>query len=183
MKFVVGLGNPGRKYSQTRHNVGFTVVEKLAACFTIEKEESRFNALLGHIRIHGERVVLVKPLTFMNLSGQAVQPLMHWYKADLADLLVIYDDLDLPCGTLRIRAGGGSGGHRGMTSIINRLGSRDFSRIRIGIGRPPGEAVDWVLGSFPPQEKELVDQAVERAARAVEYWVANGIERTMNEYN
>ena len=183
MKFVVGLGNPGRKYSQTRHNVGFALVEELAARFPVEKEESRFDALLGHIRINGERVVLVKPLTFMNLSGQAVQPLLHWYKADLADLLVIYDDMDLPCGTLRIRAAGGSGGHRGITSIINRLGSRDFPRIRIGIGRPPGEAVDWVLGKFLAEEKELVNGALEQAARAVEYWVAHGIERTMNEYN
>lgn len=183
MKVIVGLGNPGRKYSDTRHNIGFRVLEEIARRYSIEKEESRFDAIIGHIRIGGEKVLLVKPLTYMNLSGKAVQPLMRWFKLNLGDLIVIYDDMDLPSGTLRLRPQGGSGGHKGMASIIDRLGSQEFARIRIGIGRPDDEAIDWVLGKFSPTEQKLMEEAISQAASAVECWVKQGIDQAMNEYN
>lgn len=183
MKVIVGLGNPGRKYSDTRHNIGFRVLEEIARRYSIEKEESRFDAIIGHIRIGGEKVLLVKPLTYMNLSGKAVQPLMRWFKLNLGDLIVIYDDMDLPSGTLRLRPQGGSGGHKGMASIIDRLGSQEFARIRIGIGRPNDEAIDWVLGKFSPTEQKLMEEAISQAASAVECWVKQGIDQAMNEYN
>lgn len=183
MKVIVGLGNPGRKYSDTRHNIGYRVLEEIAQRFSIEKEESRFDAIIGHIRIDGEKVLLVKPLTYMNLSGKTVQPLVRWFKLDLDDLIVIYDDMDLPPGALRLRAQGGSGGHKGMASIIQRLGSQEFARIRIGIGRPDNEAINWVLGKFSPTEQKLMEETISQAAAAVECWVKQGIERAMNEYN
>jgi PTH1 family peptidyl-tRNA hydrolase len=183
MKVIVGLGNPGRKYSDTRHNIGFRALEELARRYTIEKEESRFDSIIGHIRIGGEKVLLVKPLTYMNLSGKAVQPLMHWFKLDLADLMVVYDDMDLSPGTVRLRAQGGSGGHKGMTSIIERLGSKQFARIRIGIGRPDNDAIDWVLGRFSGDEQKIINEALNRTGDALECWVKQGIERAMNEYN
>lgn len=183
MKVIVGLGNPGRKYSDTRHNIGFRVLEEMARRHSIEKEESRFDAIIGHIRIAGEKILLVKPLTYMNLSGKAVQPLIRWFKLELTELIVIYDDMDLASGSLRLRAQGGSGGHKGMTSIMNCLGTKKFARIRIGIGRPDDEAIDWVLGKFSPLEQKLVDETIDRAADALECWVKLGIERTMNEYN
>ena len=114
MKIVVGLGNPGPEYRDTRHNIGFRVLEQLAARHRVERQESKYDAIIGEIRINGEKVLLVKPLTYMNLSGRSVQPLVHWHKLDLADLMVIYDDMDLPTGSLRIRASGGSGGDKGM---------------------------------------------------------------------
>ena len=183
MKVIVGLGNPGRKYSDTRHNIGFRILEEIARRFSIEKEESRFDAIIGHIRIEGEKVLLVKPLTYMNLSGKTVQPLVRWFKLDLDDLIVIYDDMDLPPGALRLRAQGGSGGHKGMASIIERLGSREFARIRIGIGRPDNEAIDWVLGKFSPTEQKLMEEVIGQAATAVQCWAKHGIDRAMNEYN
>ena len=183
MKVIVGLGNPGKKYSDTRHNIGFRVLEEVARRHGVQKEESRFDALIAHIMLGGQKVLLVKPLTYMNLSGKAVQPLMRWFKLDLSDLIVIYDDMDLPPGTLRLRAQGGSGGHKGMASIIERLGSQEFARIRIGIGRPDNEAIDWVLGKFSPTEQKLMEEVIGQAAAAVECWVKQGIERAMNEYN
>ncbi|MGS0763200.1 aminoacyl-tRNA hydrolase [Syntrophomonas curvata] len=183
MKVIVGLGNPGRKYSDTRHNIGFRALEELARRHTIEKEESRFDSIIGHMRIDGEKVLLVKPLTYMNLSGKAVQPLMRWFKLDLAELIVVYDDMDLAPGAVRLRAQGGSGGHKGMTSIIERLGSKEFARIRIGIGRPDDEAIDWVLGKFSTAEQKLIKQALDRTGDALECWVRQGIDRAMNEYN
>lgn len=183
MKIVVGLGNPGRKYSQTRHNLGFMAVEELANRYKIEKEESKYDAIIGHIRIDNHKVLLVKPLTFMNLSGRTVQPLVRFYKLDLQDLLVVYDDMDLELGKLRIRKSGGTGGHKGLVSITNTLGSPDFPRIRGGIGRPINDTIDWVLGKFTPEEKPYLDEMIIRAADAVECWVKYGIDKAMNEYN
>lgn len=177
MKVIVGLGNPGKKYSGTRHNIGFRVLEELARRHLVDKEESRFDAIIGHIRIGDEKVLLVKPLTYMNLSGRAVQPLMRWFKLDLENLLVNYDDMDLSPGDLRLRMKGGSGGHKGMASIIASLGSQEFSRIRIGIGRPDYEAINWVLGKFSAAEEKIMDEVISRAADAVEGWVKEGIER------
>ncbi|MGI6452634.1 MAG: aminoacyl-tRNA hydrolase [Syntrophomonadaceae bacterium] len=183
MKIVVGLGNPGPRYKSTRHNVGFEAVQELASRCLVVRQESRFDALIGHANMGQEKVLLVKPMTFMNRSGNAVQPLVDWYKVDLKDLMVIYDDMDLPVGTLRIRPGGGSGGHKGMQSIIQRLGSKEFPRTRIGIGRSEHEAIDWVLGRFTSAEKEAIDQAVKKAVDALECWIKNGIDLAMNSYN
>ncbi|MDD2585719.1 MAG: aminoacyl-tRNA hydrolase [Syntrophomonadaceae bacterium] len=183
MKIIVGLGNPGRKYKDTRHNTGYQVVEELAGRYTIAKEESKFDSIIGHLQIGTEKVLVVKPLTYMNLSGSAVQPLMHWYKLALSDLMVVYDDMDLPTGLLRIRATGGTGGHKGMVSICQRLGSNDFPRIRVGIGRPADDTVDWVLGKFYGEEKQIMQATIEKAADALEYWIKNGIVTTMNMYN
>jgi len=184
MKIVVGLGNPGPDYKFTRHNIGFMVLEELARRFKVEKEISRFNALIGETRIGEEKVLLVKPLTFMNSSGNAVQPLVSWYKLPLQDLLIIYDDLDLPLGQLRIRAQGGHGGHRGMTSILERLNTHEIARMRIGIGRPEdGDVTNWVLGKFSSAERPLIDAALGKTAEAVECWVISGINRCMNAYN
>ncbi len=184
MKVIVGLGNPGREYHNTRHNIGFMVLEEMARRFTVEKQTDRFDAIIGEIRIQGEKVLLVKPLTFMNLSGRAVQPLMHWYKADLKDLIVVYDDMDLKDAVLRIRAKGSAGGHNGMKSIIERLGSQEFARMRIGIGRPEHhDTVNWVLGHFSGDEKKQIDTAISKAADALETWVRSGIDAAMNRFN
>ncbi|HWQ74106.1 MAG TPA: aminoacyl-tRNA hydrolase [Syntrophomonas sp.] len=184
MKMIVGLGNPGKDYKDTRHNMGFMVLEELASRYRVEKQESRFDAIIGHIRIDTEKVLLVKPLTYMNLSGRAVQPLVHWYKLPLEDLMVVFDDMDLPTGSLRIRANGGTGGHKGMTSISERLGSKEFARARVGIGRPEyHEVTDWVLGKFSREEQEIIQNAVKYAADALETWVKAGITSAMNEYN
>ncbi|NLV20674.1 MAG: aminoacyl-tRNA hydrolase [Syntrophomonadaceae bacterium] len=184
MKMIVGLGNPGKDYKDTRHNIGFMVLEELASRYQVEKQESRFDAIIGHIRINSEKILLVKPLTYMNLSGRAVQPLLHWYKLSLEELIVVFDDMDLPAGSLRIRAFGGSGGHKGMASISERLASKEFARIRVGIGRPEkGEAVNWVLGRFNRDEKEIFQNTVRSAADALEIWVKQGIAAAMNAYN
>ena len=183
MKVIVGLGNPGPRYKDTRHNVGFQTLEELARRHPVQRQESRFDAIIAHLQIKQEKVFLLKPLTYMNLSGKAVRALIAYYKIDLKDIIVIYDDMDLPVGNLRIRSAGGTGGHRGMTSLVENLGTREFARIRIGIGRPPHEAIDWVLGRFSPEEKPLISNAVARAADAVETWIANRIEKAMNEYN
>ncbi len=184
MKVIVGLGNPGKDYKDTRHNIGFMVLEELASRYSVEKQESRFDAIIGHVRIGTEKVLLVKPLTYMNLSGKAVQPILHWYKLELGDLMVVYDDMDLPMGSLRIRASGGTGGHKGIVSISERLASKDFARSRIGIGRPElGETVAWVLGKFSSDEKEQIQLVVKNAADALEKWVKMGINEAMNTYN
>lgn len=184
MKIIVGLGNPGKEYKKTRHNIGFMVLEEIASRYRVEKEESRFDALIAHLRISGEKVLLVKPLTYMNLSGKSVQPLVYWYKINLEDLMVIYDDMDLNSGILRIRKKGGTGGHNGLKSISERLSSKEFPRIRLGIGRPEHqEASSWVLGKFTDNENDEVLIAVKNAADAVETWVKEGIDKTMNEYN
>lgn len=184
MKVVVGLGNPGPEFKETRHNVGFKVLEELASRYRVEKQESKHDSIIGEIRIKGEKVLLVKPLTYMNLSGRAVQPLVHWYKLDQSDLMVIYDDMDLPVGSIRIRAAGGSGGHKGIKSIIERLATEDFARTRIGIGRPTERgAADWVLGRVTGAEKELIDLMIKKAADAVETWINYGLTEAMNAYN
>lgn len=184
MKIIVGLGNPGRKYKDSRHNIGYRVVEELAGRYAVEKEESRFDAIIGHIRIGGDKVLLVKPLTYMNLSGKAVRPLVNWFKADIKDIIVAYDDMDLDPGIMRIREKGGTGGHKGMASISEWMSSRDFARLRIGVGHPPSEdVIDWVLGRFSPPEEDIINKTVIRAADALEVWVKEGIVKTMNAYN
>lgn len=183
MKVVVGLGNPGRRYAATRHNVGFMVIERLARELNVAVTKKMFNSLVGQGLIDREKIVLAMPQTYMNLSGQAVGPLLNWHKLDPSALVVVYDDLDLPAGTLRIRPAGGSGGHKGMQSIIAVLGTENFTRVRVGIGRPEVvdmETVDYVLSRLEPGKME---EALKAAAGAVVSIVRDGLEKAMNLYN
>lgn len=185
MKLIVGLGNPGKKYERTRHNVGFEVIDKCQERLKIELNQSKFKGAFGFTRVGSEKVFLLKPLTYMNLSGEAIAPLMNYFKIDKEDLLVVYDDLDLPPGKIRLRQKGSHGGHNGIRSIIQQLGTDQFNRIRIGIGRPdPGIAVpDYVLGSFAPNDRQNIDESVERASKAVEAWVEKDFLKVMNDFN
>jgi peptidyl-tRNA hydrolase, PTH1 family len=181
---VVGLGNPGPEYSGTRHNVGFMVVELLSQRHRIPIKSAQHGARVGEGEIAGEPVALVKPLTFMNLSGRAVAPLMNRHSLPPENLIVISDDADLPVGKVRLRARGSAGGQGGLKSIIGSLGSAEFPRVRIGIGRSAGgDLVEHVLTRFGPQERELIGRAVERAADAVEFLLAHGTEAAMNRFN
>jgi len=181
----VGLGNPGREYAATRHNLGFLVVDTLAATCGAGLDKKLFQALFGNAVIGRQKVVLAKPQTYMNLSGQAVGPLVSWYKIAPEDLLVVSDDFDLPPGRLRLRPYGGSGGHKGLASVTEVLGTDRFARLRIGIGRPPFpiEAADWALGTPAPGEREEIDAAVKNAALAAAEFVTGGLVRAMNLYN
>ncbi len=185
MKIIIGLGNPGQKYRDTRHNMGYTVVEEIARRYAIEKEECKFDSIIGYLRINGEKVLVVKPLTYMNLSGKAVQALVRFYKQDLSELIVIYDDMDLETGRIRVRANGGSGGHKGIASINDRLGSSEFPRVRIGVGRPPDHwAVEsWVLSKIGADEQAVIAGSIQKASDAVICWVKDGIVQAMNKYN
>jgi PTH1 family peptidyl-tRNA hydrolase len=186
MWLVVGLGNPGPEYAGTRHNVGFMVLDRLARELNIKVERLFMRALVGQGQVDGQKVILAKPLTYMNRSGEAVAALMGWYKLEPSRLLVISDDLDLPPGRLRLRKCGGDGGHRGLRSIIEQVGSREFARLRVGIGRPAVpdyEVVDWVLGRFAEEEKALIEKAVDDASRAVQVALTRGLDTAMNIFN
>jgi len=186
MYLVVGLGNPGPEYAWTRHNVGFRVVDGLASRLKIQVAKPLCKAVTGRAALAGRTVVLAKPQTYMNLSGQSVAALLNWFKLPLSGLVVIYDDIDLPPGKIRVRSRGGHGGHRGMESIIEMTGSGDFQRVRIGVGRPPHpdfEVADWVLGRFPEAEEALAGKALERAAEAVLALIVEGSGAAMNRYN
>lgn len=182
---IVGLGNPGRKYAGNRHNIGFRMIDRLAGAHGIHvARRKRFHAELGEGAIGAHRVVLAKPLTFMNDSGRAVQAIRHWYKVPTQHILVIYDDLDLPLGRIRLRQGGSSGGHNGMRSTITALGGNDFCRLRIGIGRPPrGDPIDYVLSDFSPDEEPVVLRLCDRIDEMVLRYLDDGIRAAMNEYN
>lgn len=193
MKLVVGLGNPGRRYARTRHNLGFMLLDRIAEARGIRIGDDRCESLVGR----GERqwdpvvaewwppLVLAEPQTYMNNSGLAVAALMKRYQTRGADLVVAYDDLDLPFGRLRIRCGGSAGGHRGLASILQYVADRDFVRLRIGIGRPPAgaDAVDYVLSRFSPEEEGRLDDVLSKAAEAVEAIVLNGPVRAMEDFN
>jgi PTH1 family peptidyl-tRNA hydrolase len=180
---IVGLGNPGKEYENTRHNVGFMVLEKISEKLGVKVDRIKFKGLFGEGIWGGEKVLLLKPMTFMNLSGESVEEALRFYKVPSENLIVIYDDMDLPVGRLRIRRKGSSGGHKGMESIISRISSEDFPRVRVGIGRPKGDVVDHVLGSFGPEEKQAVESAIEAAAEAALTIVREGVEEAMNRYN
>lgn len=183
-KLVVGLGNPGRKYAGHRHNVGFQCLDRLAQTWGLSFNQRKHKAMLAQGEIAGLKVVLAKPQTFVNLSGEAVARLSRFYRLPPESILVIYDDLDLPVGKIRLRPEGGSGGHRGMKSIIEHLGTDGFPRLRVGIGRPThGDPADYVLSNFAPDERMAIEEACKRAVAAVELWVAKGIEAAMNRYN
>ncbi|WP_437227949.1 aminoacyl-tRNA hydrolase [Planctomicrobium sp. SH661] len=185
MKIVVGLGNPGRKYVGTRHNIGFEVLKVLAERNAAERWRSRFEAETTEIQLGGERLLLVAPQTFMNLSGRSVRSVVEFHKTPLTDLLVICDDLNLSCGRLRIRTSGSAGGQKGIQNIIDQLGTPEFPRLRIGIGRPSEgvETVNYVLQTFAKSERPIVEQAVDRAEAAVEKWANEGIVVAMTLFN
>ncbi len=186
MKLVVGLGNPGSRYRGTRHNVGFVVADLLAARWGASFEGAPADALLARARQAGpEGVLLVKPLTFMNLSGVAVAEVARYFRIDPGDLLVVADDVNLPLGRLRARPGGSDGGHNGLRSIIERVGTSAFARIRVGVGRgdPRRDLADHVLARFDQDETAVADEAVARAADAAALWVTDGIDGVMNRYN
>ncbi len=184
LRIKVGLGNPGPKYARTRHNAGSQSVEHLARSNGLRFRKMRFKSSIVEGRIAGIRVVLARPLTFMNLCGQAVGPLVHWHHLNLDDLLVVYDDLDLPLGLIRLRANGGSGGHKGMESIITTLGTRDFPRLRVGIGRSQREdPADYVLRRFTYDEMIVMESSYARASQAIECYLTRGIAIAMNEFN
>lgn len=172
------------KYARNRHNVGFMVLNHLARAEHTEFNRQRFNAQLTEVTLAGERVLLVKPQTYMNLSGSAVGKLAGFYHLPRSDVMVVYDDLDLPLGKIRLRANGSSGGHHGMESIINTLGGTDIPRLRIGIGRSdPTRDVGHVLGNFSDQEQSILDDVLERSENALRVWVRDGIVKAMNQYN
>ncbi|MGI6318142.1 MAG: aminoacyl-tRNA hydrolase [Dethiobacteria bacterium] len=186
MFLLVGLGNPGIRYAHTRHNAGFWVIDELAFRGGAKFKDIKFNAFITETVLAGENVLLAKPLTFMNRSGLAVRALLEHFPLGIEDLLVIYDDMDLPPGRLRLRPKGGSGGHKGMASIIAQLGSEDFSRLRLGVGRGSGDfqdEADFLLTPLTPEEKEQMHDLVLTAADAVEVFLAGGVEEAMNRYN
>lgn len=186
MKIIAGLGNPGADYAQTRHNIGFQVVDILAPQFGRGGWKLKNKALVTDIHLQGKKIIIAKPQTYMNNSGEAVAPLIRWYGLEPAELMVVCDDLDLPFGAIRIRKKGGDGGHRGLKSIIAVLGSNEFARLRIGIGRPGDpriDSADWVLGKFFPQETPVIKEVIEKAARAVQVAVTEGLEKAMNQFN
>jgi PTH1 family peptidyl-tRNA hydrolase len=182
---IVGLGNPGRKYAKTRHNAGFHVVDALARRHNLPTWTEERKALTTDGRIQGKRVLLAKPQTYMNLSGEAVRALYDYYNIAIDQIIVVYDDLDLPLGTLRLRDKGGHGGQNGVRNIIQHLGTKKFSRVRFGIGRPPGrmKAKNYVLQPFHGDDAQLAQEVVETAANAIETWLQDGIQTAMSHYN
>ena len=185
MKIIAGLGNPGAEYAQTKHNVGFMLVDALAEQLGVSSWKDAFSSLVGEARIGGEKIFLVKPQTYMNDSGKALRPMLSYYKIDASDLIVIHDDMDIPAGTVRIRSKGGSGGHNGIKSIISHIGTESFPRVRIGIGRPPAGStvINHVLAPFSPEDAALVRDAISYLLPAVECIVTDGIDMAMNRYN
>jgi PTH1 family peptidyl-tRNA hydrolase len=182
---IIGLGNPGREYRETRHNVGFMLLDRLTITLKARFTRLQSKALVASALYRERKIILAKPQTFMNLSGQSVQGLIHFYKLPLENLLIAHDDLDLPVGTIRIRPDGGSAGQKGMLSTIERLGTDEFPRLRLGIGRPPGQMQipDYVLQDFSKGDLTVVNETLERAAEAVFMWVTDGLDAAMNKYN
>lgn len=185
LKIIAGLGNPGNTYKNTRHNIGFCVIDKLAFYFSIKLKEEGDRYRYGRGKISGEDVILIQPLTYMNRSGDVVGELVRYYKVPPKDLVLIYDDIDLNVGQVRIKIRGGSGGHRGCASVISSIGTEDFLRIRIGIGRPVSsvEVVDYVLSEFKRDEKPVMENAVDDALEAVRMIIDNDVIGAMNKYN
>ncbi|WP_277932401.1 aminoacyl-tRNA hydrolase [Bacillus cereus group sp. BfR-BA-01352] len=185
MKLIVGLGNPGREYELTRHNIGFMAIDELAKRWNISLNEQKFKGVFGAGFVNGEKVILLKPLTYMNLSGESIRPLMDYYKIDVEDFVVLYDDLDIPVGKLRLRMKGSAGGHNGVKSTISHLGTQEFQRIRMGIDRPKNgmKVVDYVLGRFTSEEIPDVNHSIEKAADACGEWLNKPFLQIMNTFN
>ena len=185
MYIIAGLGNPEPEYANTRHNMGFDVINKLAKENDISLNRTKFNAIYGTGIIENEKVILIKPQTFMNNSGEAVVEFVNFYKEPLEHVIIIYDDMDTEIGKIRVRAKGGPGSHNGMKSLVYELKSEDFPRIRVGIGKPVNEfdRIDYVIGRIPDEEFIELKRGEEKAAEAVKYWIKNGIDNTMNVFN
>ena len=183
MKLIVGLGNPGKKYEKTRHNMGFMVVDKLADISRIDVDKEIFEGLLGRGVIFDEDVMLFKPTTFMNLSGNAVRKIVDYFKIDIDDVVIVYDDMALEPGRIRLRLNGSSGGQKGMESVIQCLGTEEIKRIRVGIGEPEDNAIDYVLTRPTKDEQLLIDVAIDNAVEALKETIKNSFERAMNKYN
>lgn len=185
MYLIVGLGNPEPEYSKTRHNMGFDVINKIAQKYEIDITRTKFNGLYGSGTIEGEKVVLLKPQTFMNLSGQSIKPFMDFYKIPVENVLVIYDDMDVDIGSIKIRKKGGPGTHNGAKSVVNELASEEFQRIRIGIGKPVDEydAVDYVIGKVDNDTYEKLEEGIKKGAEAISTYLKNGIDIAMNKFN
>lgn len=186
MKLIIGLGNPGKKYQTHKHNIGFMVVDELASDLGLSFNQTKFKSLYAQGQLGNEKIILIKPQTFMNLSGEAVQAWLDFYKLSKEDLLIIYDDMDLEVGQIRLRLKGGSGGHNGIKSIIQHLGDPIFNRIRIGVGRPyPGQSVvSHVLSSFRKEDEQAIEDGIYQSVDAIKYWIpAHTFQETMNEFN
>lgn len=185
MYIIVGLGNPEPEYSNTRHNMGFDVINKLAKENDIKLNKTKFNAIYGSGIIENEKVILIKPQTFMNNSGSSVEEYINFYKIPLENMIIIYDDMDTDIGKIRIRAKGGPGSHNGMKSVIKEIKSEEFPRIRVGIGKPVDEfnRIDYVIGRINAEEFLELEKGEELAKEAIKYWIKNGIDNTMNKYN
>lgn len=182
---IIGLGNPGREYRNTRHNAGFLAVDYLSEKFDIPITRHQFKSLYGQGRVGEHKLILAKPTTYMNLSAQAVLPMSKFYKVPLENLIILHDDVDLPLGTLRIRSEGGAGGQKGMASIIEASGSQAISRMRIGIGRPPGRmaTADYVLENFTESERTVLTRVLDRVEAAVKLWMEQDIQAAISKYN
>lgn len=185
MKMIVGLGNPGKKYDKTRHNIGFDLVDKLASAWAALPPRVRSKGEVAEATFGQEKLLLVKPQTFMNLSGECVQPLRDFHKIELRDVLVVCDDLSLEVGKLRLRSSGSSGGQKGLADILQRLGSQEIPRLRIGIGATPSgwDAADYVLSRFSPSDRSEIELMLSKAQEAVEFWIREGIDKAMSRYN
>lgn len=185
MKIIIGLGNPGKQYEQTRHNAGFMVIDRLSSELSIPLDQSKFKGLYGIGFYKGEKVLLLKPLTYMNLSGESIRAVIDYYQIELENMLVIYDDLDLPVGKIRLRQKGSAGGHNGIKSTIAQLGTQEFNRIRIGIDRPQQgmNIPDYVLGKFREHEQASITEAVNKSANACVAWLEKPFVQVMNEFN
>lgn len=184
MKVILGLGNPGKEYANTRHNVGYQTLEGLADKLGFSFSKAKFHALIAEGKYRGERVVLAKPTTYMNLSGLAASDILNFYKLGPEGLLVIYDDIDLALGELRLRKSGGAGTHNGMRDILKRLGSENFARLRLGVGQNSQVPLaSFVLSGFSPEEKTIMDKAIVEAVKALEHYLYQGIDSAMNHYN
>jgi PTH1 family peptidyl-tRNA hydrolase len=183
MKAIVGLGNPGNQYAGTRHNIGFLVVDRLAALYNAQPAKTRFKSLVTEVTVGPEKVILLKPQSYMNLSGDAVRLMGSWYKLYADEILVVLDELDLPFGTLRLRERGSAGGHNGLSSVIQQLGTSEFPRLRVGIGRGRSQAIARVLSKFSEEEARELPEVIERASEAATIWVTDGAVAAMNRVN
>lgn len=185
MKLIVGLGNPGMQYAATRHNIGFEVIDTVAETYNIQINKSKFKALVGEGFIAGEKVILMKPQTYMNLSGEAIRACMDFHKLSAEDILVVYDDISLEVGQLRLRKSGSAGGHNGIKSIIAQIGGQDFPRIKFGVGEKPAgwDLANYVLGRFQEEEMKVIGPRINDAVKAIEMILKSGMDKAMNEYN
>lgn len=184
MKLIVGLGNPGKDYENTRHNVGFMVMDRLSDVLNVSISTSKFKGEYVKFKYHGEDVLLLKPMTYMNNSGESVIQAMNYFKIDVDDMLVVYDDMDMPTGKLRLRESGSAGGHNGVKSIIAHVGTQSFKRIRVGIDKKPRiKVVDYVLGHFSKEEQPLIDEGVENAVKAIQMYLDKDFVAAMNAFN